>query len=176
MKLSDLRPAPGSRKAERRVGRGHGSGRGKTSGRGQKGQKARSGGSISRAFSGGQTRLSRRLPFVRGQGNSNAAFRKEYTIINLADLEPFGPDTHVSPEQLVEVGLVSSSEGRGLIKVLGDGEIDRALTVRAHKFSASAKAKIEAAGGSVDVIPVKEYPKTKRRKDGQQAEQGAAGA
>lgn len=173
MKLSDLRPAPGSHKTERRVGRGHGSGRGKTSGRGQKGQKSRSGGGVNRSFNGGQNRLSRRLPFLRGQGNSNAAFRKEYTIINVTDLELFESGTQVSPEQLVEVGLMSPSQGRGLIKVLGEGDIEHALTVRAHKFSESARAKIEAAGGSVDVIKVKEYPKTKRRKDEKPTEQGA---
>jgi large subunit ribosomal protein L15 len=165
VKLSDLRPAPGSHKAERRVGRGHGSGRGKTAGRGTKGQKARTGGKIHRAFGGGQTRLSKRLPFVRGLGNSNTPFRKEYAIINVADLELFEAGTHVTPEQLVEQRLMSRAEGRGLVKVLGDGKVDRALTVRAHKFSASARAKIEAAGGSVEIIPTKVYEKTKRRKD-----------
>ena len=84
MKLSDLRPAPGSHKAQRRVGRGHGSGRGKTAGRGTKGQKARTGGKIHRAFSGGQTRLSKRLPFLRGLGNSNYAFRIVYAVVNVA--------------------------------------------------------------------------------------------
>ena len=164
MKLSDLRPAPGSHKAERRLGRGHGSGRGKTAGRGTKGQKARSGGKIHRAFNGGQTRLSKRLPFVRGLGNSNIPFRKEYAIINVADLEAFDAGTQVTPEQLVEKRLMSPAEGRGLVKVLGDGEIDRALTVRAHKFSASARAKIAAAGGTVEIIPTKVYEKTKRSK------------
>ncbi|MBE3559137.1 MAG: 50S ribosomal protein L15 [Ktedonobacteraceae bacterium] len=165
MKLSDLRPAPGSRKEARRVGRGHGSGRGKTAGRGTKGQKARTGGTIGRAFSGGQTRLSRRLPFMRGQGNSNYLFRDEYAIINVADLALFDAGTRVAPEQLIEQGLISRAEGKGLVKVLGDGEIDRALTVVAHKFSASARAKIEAAGGKIEIIPVKVYEKTKRRKD-----------
>ncbi len=165
MKLSDLRPAPGSHKVERRVGRGHGSGRGKTAGRGTKGQKARTGGQIHRAFNGGQTRLSKRLPFVRGLGNSNAPFRKEYAIINVGDLELFDAGTQVAPEQLVERHLMSAAEVRGLVKVLGDGEVDRALTVRAHKFSASARAKIEAAGGTVEIIPTKVYEKTKRRKD-----------
>ena len=165
MKLSDLRPAPGSHKEKRRVGRGHGSGRGKTAGRGTKGQKARSGGQIHRAFSGGQTRLSKRLPFVRGLGNSNALFRKDYAIINVADLQLFDAGTEVTPEQLVEQSLMSAAEGRGLVKVLGNGEIDRALAVRAHKFSASARAKIVEAGGSVEIIPIKVYEKTKRRKD-----------
>jgi large subunit ribosomal protein L15 len=165
LNLSNLRPAPGSHKAERRVGRGHGSGRGKTAGRGTKGQKARSGGTVHRAFSGGQTRLSKRLPFVRGLGNSNTAFRDEYTIINVVDLCLFESDAQVNPETLVAKNLMTAAEGRGLIKVLGNGEIDRALNVKAHKFSASARAKIEAAGGSVEIIPVKVYEKTKRSKD-----------
>jgi large subunit ribosomal protein L15 len=165
MKLSDLRPAPGSHKPERRVGRGHGSGRGKTSGRGTKGQKARTGGTIHRAFSGGQTRLSKRLPFVRGIGNSNLAFRRDYAIVNVIDLELFEAGTHVTPEALVTKGLMTKAEGNGLVKILGNGEVDRALTVRAHKFSTSARAKIEAAGGTVEVIPTKVYEKTKRRKD-----------
>jgi large subunit ribosomal protein L15 len=165
MKLSDLRPAPGAHKPKRRVGRGHGSGRGKTAGRGTKGQKARTGGNIHRAFSGGQTRLSKRLPFVRGIGNSNIAFRHDYAIVNVADLELFEADTQVTPDALVTVGLMTKSEGRGLVKILGDGELDRPLTVRAHKFSASARTKIEAAGGTVEIIPTKVYEKTKRRKD-----------
>ena len=165
MKLSDLRPAPGSHKTERRVGRGHGSGRGKTAGRGTKGQKARTGGHIHRAFNGGQTRLSKRLPFVRGLGNSNTPFKKVYAIVNLADLELFAAGSHVAPEQMVEQDLMTPAEGRGLVKVLGNGEVDRALTVRAHKFSESARAKIEAAGGTVEIIPTKVYEKTKRRKD-----------
>lgn len=165
MKLSDLRPAPGSHKAERRVGRGHGSGRGKTAGRGTKGQKARTGGHVHRAFNGGQTRLSKRLPFVRGLGNSNTPFRDEYTIINVESLDPFEAGTQVRPEDLAAHGLMTSAQSKGLIKILGNGEIDRALTVHAHKFSASARAKIEAAGGSVEIIPVKVYAKTKRRKD-----------
>ncbi len=165
MKLSDLRPAPGSHKTERRVGRGHGSGRGKTAGRGTKGQKARTGGAIHRAFNGGQTRLSKRLPFVRGLGNSNTPFKKEYTIVNLSDLELFDTGSEVTPEQMVAQDLMTPAEGRGLVKVLGNGEIDHALTVRAHKFSESARAKIEAAGGTVEIIPTKVYEKTKRRKD-----------
>ena len=175
MKLSDLRPAPGSHKAERRVGRGHGSGRGKTAGRGTKGQKARTGATVNRSFNGGQTRLSKRLPFVRGLGNSNTAFRDNYTIINIVDLEQFEAGAEVRPENLVEQGMVTPAEGRGLVKILGDGEIDRALTVVAHKFSASAKDKIEAAGGKIEIIPTKVYEKTKRRKDNNTdtAEQGA---
>jgi large subunit ribosomal protein L15 len=165
MKLSDLRPAPGSHKHERRVGRGHGSGRGKTAGRGTKGQKARTGGTIHRAFNGGQTRLSKRLPFMRGLGNSNAPFRRDYAIVNVSDLEIFEAGSRVTPEELVEQGFMTKAQGKGLVKILGDGEVGRALNVRAHKFSASARAKIEAAGGSVEIIPTKVYEKTKRRKD-----------
>lgn len=165
MKLADLRPAPGSHKPERRVGRGHGSGRGKTAGRGTKGQKARTGGKIHRAFNGGQTRLSKRLPFLRGLGNSNIPFRRDYAIVNIMDLELFEPGTQVTPDALVAAGLMTKAEGRGLVKILGDGEVDRALTVRAHKFSTSARAKIEAAGGTVEIIPTKVSEKTKRRKD-----------
>ncbi len=165
MKLSDLRPAPGSHKAQRRLGRGHGSGRGKTAGRGTKGQKARTGGKIHRAFDGGQTRLSKRLPFLRGLGNSNTRFRKDYAVVNLYDLERFEAGSRVTPDELAQQHLMTPAESHGLVKVLGDGEISRALTVRAHKFSASAQAKIEAAGGTIEIIPVKVYEKTKRRKD-----------
>ncbi len=165
MKLSDLRPAPGSHKQARRVGRGHGSGRGKTAGRGTKGQKARTGGKIHRAFAGGQTRLSKRLPFLRGLGNSNAPFRKEYAIINLSDLASFEAGAYVTPEQMAQKRLITAAESKGLVKVLGDGDINRALTVRAHKFSASAREKIEKAGGTIELIPMKVYQKTKRRKD-----------
>jgi large subunit ribosomal protein L15 len=167
MNLSALRPAPGSHKRARRVGRGHGSGRGKTAGRGTKGQKARTGGKneIKRAFSGGQTRLSKRLPFLRGIGNSNMPFRKDYAVVNVARLTCFEPGSRVTPEALAEKALITPAESRGLVKILGDGELDRPLTVRAHKFSESARAKIEASGGSIEVIPVKVYEKTKRRKE-----------
>ena len=165
MKLSDLRPAPGSHKPEKRLGRGHGSGRGKTAGRGTKGQKARTGGKIHRAFDGGQTRLSKRLPFLRGLGNSNYAFRKNYAIVNVADLARYEAGTEVTPAELAARGLMTSTESEGLVKILGNGELDRALTVRAHKFSESARDKIVAAGGTVEIIPTKVYEKTKRRRD-----------
>jgi large subunit ribosomal protein L15 len=165
MRLNDLHPAPGSHKRGKRVGRGHGSGRGKTAGRGTKGQKARTGGSIHRAFNGGQTRLSKRLPFLRGLGNSNTAFRDNYAIVNLSALAHLEAGAQVTPESLVEYGLLSNAEGRGLIKILGDGEIKQPLAFRAHKFSASARARIEAAGGTIEVIAVRTYEKTKRRKD-----------
>src|SRR5690349_2375712 len=112
MKLSDLRPAPGSHKAEKRVGRGHGSGRGKTAGRGTKGQKARTGGTIHRAFNGGQTRLSKRLPFLRGLGNSNIPFRDVYAIVNLGALADLEAGAQVTPESLVEGGFLSNAEGK----------------------------------------------------------------
>ena len=165
MKLSDLRPAPGSHTREKRVGRGHGTGRGKTSGRGTKGQMARTGGKVNRSFNGGQTRLSKRLPFVRGLGNSNTAFRDNYTVVNLEELDVFEVGEQVGPEALVAKGLMTKAEGKGLIKVLGSGELDRALTIHAHRFSASAQSKIEAAGGRIELIPTKVYEKTKRRKD-----------
>lgn len=167
MKLSDLQPAVGSHKTERRLGRGHGSGRGKTAGRGMKGQKARTGGKVNRSFNGGQTRLSKRLPFLRGMGaaRNEPASREEYTIINVADLAVFEAGAEISPELLAKVGLMTRAESDGLIKILGNGELDRSLTVHAHKASASALAKIEAAGGKFEAIPVKVYEKTKRRKD-----------
>ena len=176
MKLSDLRPASGSNKTEKRVGRGHGSGRGKTAGRGTKGQKARTGGHVNRSFNGGQTRLSKRLPFVRGLGNAHPDLRDVYTILNVGDLEAFEVNTLVGPETLVETGFMTPAEGRGLIKILGNGEIDHALTVRAHKFSASARAKIEAVGGTIEIIPVKVYEKTKKRKDDKQEQTQNTGA
>jgi large subunit ribosomal protein L15 len=102
---------------------------------------------------------------VRGLGNSNIAFRDEYSIVNVSDLELFEPGSQVKPEDLAAQGLMTRAEARGLVKILGDGEIDRALTVHAHKFSANARAKIEAAGGAVEIIPTKVYEKTKRRKE-----------
>ncbi len=170
MKLSDLRPAPGSRVDEKRVGRGHGSGRGKTAGRGTKGQKARTGGKVHRAFNGGQTRLSKRLGFKRGLGNSNTAFRDNYAVVNIAELALIDTNiTDIQPENFVTAGLMTPAEGRGLVKVLGDGELDRALTVHAHKVSAGARTKIEAAGGRIEIIPVRTYEKTKRKKEDKNA-------
>lgn len=174
MKLSDLRPAPGSNKTEKRFGRGHGSGRGKTAGRGTKGQKARTGSKVNRSFNGGQTRLSKRLPFVRGLGNGRRINRDGYTIINVAELEFFEADTLVNPELLVASGLMTPAEGRGLLKILGNGEIDHALTVRAHKFSDSARAKIEASGGTIEIIPVKVYEQTKKRSQQEQTQDAKA--
>jgi large subunit ribosomal protein L15 len=102
---------------------------------------------------------------VRGIGNSNIAFRHDYSIVNVNNLGRFESGTQVTPDALVAMGLITKAEGNGLVKILGNGEVNRALTVRAHKFSTSARAKIEAAGGTVEVIPVKVYEKTKRRKD-----------
>lgn len=165
MKLSDLRPAPGSHTREKRVGRGHGTGRGKTAGRGTKGQKARTGGKVHRAFNGGQTRLSKRLAFRRGIGNSNQAFRDVYTIINITELGEFDTSAaEIKPEDFVIAGLMTPAQGRGLIKILGNGELDRAITVHAHKVSAGARKKIEDAGGKIEIIPVHTYEKTKRKK------------
>jgi len=170
VKLSDLRPAPGSHVDEKLVGRGHGSGRGKTAGRGTKGQKARTGGKIHRAFNGGQTRLSKRLAFRRGLGNSNTAFRDNYGVVNIADFELFDANTtEIKPEDLVAVHLLTPAKGRGLVKILGEGDLNRALTVHAHKVSAGARAKIEAAGGRVEILPVRTYEKTKRKKEEKKA-------
>ncbi len=144
MDLSELRPAKGTRHAKKRVGRGEASGTGKTSGRGHKGQGSRSGGGVKPGFEGGQMPLTRRVP-KRGFHN---LFRKEYTPVNLDGLGGFEAGAEVSPEILRERGLLK----RGLVKILGRGEIDRPLTVKAHGFSQSARQKIEAAGGSVEVL------------------------
>ncbi|GLH65588.1 MULTISPECIES: 50S ribosomal protein L15 [Bacillaceae] len=146
MKLHELQPAPGSRKERTRVGRGIGSGKGKTSGRGQKGQNARSGGGVRLGFEGGQTPLFRRLP-KRGFTNIN---RKEYAIVNLDKLNRFEDGTEVTPELLLETGVISKLKSG--VKILGKGQIEKKLTVKAHKFSASAKEAIEAAGGKTEVI------------------------
>lgn len=150
MKLHDLRPAPGARRPPKRVGRGIGSGHGKTSTRGHKGQWARSGGAKGPGFEGGQTPLHRRLPKLRRF--TNAPFKKEYAIVNVGDLaRAFEPGATVTPEAMLERRLIRSIPPDG-VKVLGDGELDRALAVRAHRFSARAEEKIRAAGGSVEVI------------------------
>ncbi len=161
MRLSELKASPGARTPRTRVGRGHGSGRVKTSGRGQKGQKARTGSSIPAYFEGGQMRLARRLPILRGFDNP---FRKEYAIVNVGDLEAWDSDDEVNPDTLAERGHIRSRDAKGLVKVLGDGDLTRKLSVRAHKFSESARAKITAAGGSMTVIEVKTPVKTKRGK------------
>jgi large subunit ribosomal protein L15 len=150
MKVHDLGPAEGSKKGRKRVGRGDSSGRGKTAGRGTKGQNARSGGGVRPYFEGGQLPLVRRLPQVRGFTN---IFKNQFSTVNLDRLnERFAKGDEVSPAALAEVGLVSSSSE--LVKILGRGELEKPLTVRAHGFSASARAKIEAAGGTVEELPV----------------------
>ena len=143
MKLHDLKPAPGSRRAKKRVGRGPGTGLGKTAGRGHKGQRSRAGFSSRPGFEGGQMPLVRRVP-KRGFTN---IFRTEFSVINIGDLEAF--DGTVGPVQLLEAGRVR--KGRQ-VKVLGGGELSKAITVQAHRFSASARSKIEAAGGTCEEL------------------------
>jgi len=143
MKLHELSPAKGSKRSRKRIGRGPGSGTGKTAGRGHKGQKSRSGYSRRLGFEGGQMPLIRRVP-KRGFTN---IFQTRYQVVNLSSLAELSGE--VTPEVLVEKGLVRSGH---MVKVLGDGEISTALTIKAHKFSASAQAKIEAAGGTCEVL------------------------
>ncbi len=147
MKLHDMRPNEGAKHKKKRVGRGPGSGHGTYSTRGLKGQKARAGGGVSPRFEGGQLPLMLRLPFKRGFVNR---FRVEYTPVNLGRLGAFAAGSEVTPESLAATGLIKSATEP--IKILGDGELDRALTIKAHKFSASARAKIEAAGGSAVLL------------------------
>ena len=144
MKLHHLRPAEGSKKRKIRVGRGESGRRGKTAGRDTKGLKARS--KVRRGFEGGQMPLQRRMPKLRGFRNPN---RVEYTVINVERLNDFDAGTTVTADDLRMRGLVKH---RGKVKVLGEGEIDRALTIKAHAFSLGAVEKIKAAGGSVEVI------------------------
>ncbi len=151
MRIGELRPMDGAKKQRKRVGRGMASGHGKTSTRGMKGQKAR--GQVRPGFEGGQTPLYRRLRKQRGMGQSArnlGVFRRSYSELNVGALDAFDAGTTVTPELLKEAGVVKKlNDG---LRVLGEGELSKALTVRAHHFSASARAKIEAAGGSVEVI------------------------
>ena len=142
--LSELKPKEGSTHKKRRIGRGHSSGWGKTSGKGHKGQKARAGAPIRRGFEGGQTPLHIRLPKF---GFTNGQFKKVYEIVNLNQLEKF--EGEVNPETLKTGGVIHKTKR---VKILGNGEIKKALTVKAHKFSETAKKAIEAAGGTVEVI------------------------
>lgn len=142
--LENLKPKKGSTHKKKRVGRGDGSGWGGTAAKGHKGQKARSGAPIPRGFEGGQTPLARRLPKF---GFTNAKFKTSYEVINLEDLNQLEGD--VTPEILASKGMARK---KSLIKILGRGEIKKSLTVKAHKFSQSAQAAIEAAGGKVEVI------------------------
>ncbi len=146
MKLHDLKPAPGSTRTSKRVGRGHGSGKGKTSGKGMMGQKARSGPNPYPHFEGGQNPLVRRMPYKRGFTN---IFRVEYTIVNLDQLSDWNGG-EINPESLQSAGLIKNQKKP--VKLLGDGDVAAPLQVRVHKISRSARAKIEAAGGSVNLI------------------------
>jgi large subunit ribosomal protein L15 len=147
MQLNDLSPAPGSRKKRKRVGRGNASGHGSTAGRGDKGQNSRAGGTKGPGFEGGQNPLAMRLPKLPGFKNR---WRQEYEIVNVARLEAvFSAGDVVDVDALFSKGIVKSADAA--VKVLGDGELTKALTVRADKASASARVKIEAAGGTVEV-------------------------
>ncbi|MEE8418887.1 MAG: 50S ribosomal protein L15 [Dehalococcoidales bacterium] len=152
MRLDQLTLTPGSRKNRKRVGRGNGSGHGTYSGRGCNGQKSRAGFKMRPGFEGGQLPLIKRLPRKRGFTN---IFRVEYSVVNLDELNDLEAGSEVTPETLVAAGLVKSLKFP--VKVLGEGEIKNALSVKAHKFSAAAKAKIESAGGSVEKV---EYAST----------------
>ena len=147
MKLHELRPNEGAFQTKKRVGRGVGSGLGKTSGKGHKGQNARSGGGVRPGFEGGQLPLFRRLP---KRGFSNAMFKKEYATINVSDLEKFEDGAVITPEILKEMGILKKQLAG--VKVLGNGELTKKLTVKAHKFSSSAIEKIETIGGKAEVI------------------------
>lgn len=146
MKLHELGPVPGSKKGPKRLGRGTGSGHGKTSGKGHKGQNARSGGGVRPGFEGGQMPLYRRI----GKRGFTNRFKKEFSLVNVASLNQFEDGTEVTPELLIESRLASNAKDG--IKVLGNGDLTKKLTVRAHRFSETAAAKINAAGGSAEVI------------------------
>ncbi|HMQ29490.1 MAG TPA: 50S ribosomal protein L15 [Chloroflexaceae bacterium] len=148
MKLHDLKPGEGARRKSKRVGRGPGSGKGKTAGKGMMGQKARRGPGPYRTFEGGQNRLVKRMPFKRGFTNN---FGIDYEVINVGSLAEWPKEVEVTPESLLEARAVRRK--RMPVKILGDGELGQALTVKAHKFTASARQKIEAAGGTVVELP-----------------------
>jgi len=162
MKLHEIQPSPGSHHPRKRVGRGPGSGHGKTSTRGQKGQGARTSVNLPKTFEGGQTRLTMRIPKLRGFHNR---WRKRFAVLNLTRLNRFEDGAEIRPESLLEAGIVKDV-GAG-IKVLGAGDLNRKLTIHAHRFSAEARRKIEAAGGTAAVIEVPPpiRPKTKRAKN-----------
>lgn len=146
MRLSDLAPAPGAKKGKKRVGRGCGSGLGKTAGRGTKGQNSRSGGGTPPWFEGGQMPLQRRVP-KRGFTN---IFKKEYSVVNIGDLDSFPAGAEVGIQELIDAGLIKKrNEG---VKLLADGDVTQSLTIRVHKASAAAIAKVESAGGRVELI------------------------
>ncbi len=147
VRQNNIAPAPGSRQARKRVGRGNGSGHGTYSGRGCKGQKSRAGYKMRPGFEGGQLPLIKRLPRKRGFTN---IFRTEYSTVSVGKLDTFEPESEVTPEKLVAAGMIKSL--RKPIKILADGDINHPVTVKANKFSASAKAKIEAAGGTAEEV------------------------
>lgn len=150
MKLHDLRPNEGSKKQRKRVGRGISAGQGKTAGRGTKGQGARSGGGKGIYFEGGQLPLARRLPYKRGFTNVNKVYYKPVNLKSLAEFDFDGVD--ITPEVMSAVGLIKKSTDP--VVILGDGDLAVALKIKAHRFSASAKEKIEAAGGTIEVLPL----------------------
>ena len=152
MKLSDLRPAPGATKSRKRVGRGPGSGHGKTSTKGNKGHNARSGGGKAGGFEGGQMPLYRRLP---KRGFLPFGGKTEYAVVNLKALGAFAANSVVDPDGLVKAGLIKRAD-RARVKLLGDGDVPHALTVKVHAISESARTKIEGHGGRIEVLPVKE--------------------
>lgn len=147
MKLHTMYPNPGAIKVAKRKGQGVGSGNGKTAGKGHKGQNARSGGGVRPGFEGGQLPLFRRLP---KRGFTNAKFKTEYAVINLSDLNDFEENTEITPELLKDMGILKNQlDG---VKVLGNGTLEKKLTVKAHKFSKVAKEQIEKLGGKAEVI------------------------
>ncbi|MDX9714876.1 MAG: 50S ribosomal protein L15 [Dissulfurispiraceae bacterium] len=147
MKIDQLSPAPGSTKKSKRIGRGPGSGHGKTATKGHKGQKARSGGTKGPAFEGGQTPLQRRLP---KRGFKNFDFKVDFAVINLSDIARLSDLSEITPETLIQKKVIKDMKCG--LKVLGNGTLDRAVTVRAHAFSASAAEKIAASGGKAEVL------------------------
>ena len=162
MELSKLKPKKGSTHAKKRVGRGPGSGHGKTATRGQKGQRARTSVNMPKTFEGGQTRLTMRTPKLRGFHNR---WKRRFAVLNLTRLNRFEDGAEIQPESLLEAGIIKDV-GAG-IKVLGTGDLKRKLVIHAHQFSAEARRKIEAAGGTAAVIevPAPIRPKTKRAKN-----------
>ena len=145
MRQHQLKPPSGAKRPQKRLGRGSGSGQGTTAGKGTKGQKARSGGGVRPGFEGGQLPLIKRLPHTRGFTN---IFKRTYAVVNVGHLNSFQADLEVTPDTLAQAGLIPTAKGP--VKVLGDGDLTKALVVKAAKFSASARAKIEAAGGRVE--------------------------
>src|SRR6476646_3035986 len=157
LKLGDLHPAKGANKDRKRVGRGHGSGHGKTAGKGTKGQKARTGGNVPPNFQGGQTPIQQQLPYKRGFTN---IWKTRYNLVNIEQLNGLDANTEITPTSLVDLGILRDADKP--LKILGDGELSNALTITAHKVSEGARQKIEAAGGSVNLIETEAQPKRSR--------------